>query len=85
MITEVGQQMPTDFKLPIHNWEALAQLRKEKEFFAKQTLAVGGAACAAGTFFAPGFLLFALAYPALVRVEKIVRLEKVTSLLLESF
>ena len=85
MITEVGQQLPTDFKLPIHNWEALAQLRREKEFFAKQTLTVGGAACAAGTFFAPGFLLFALAYPTLVRVEKIVRLEKVTSLLLESF
>jgi len=69
MITEVGQQLPTDFKLPIHNWEALAQLRREKEFFAKQTLTVGGAACAAGTFFAPGFLLFALAYPTLVNVS----------------
>jgi hypothetical protein len=85
MTTEVGQPSTTDFKLPIHNWEALEQLRKEKDFLATQTLAVGGAACAAGTFFAPGFLLFALAYPALVRVEKIVRLEKVTTLLLEHF
>ncbi|MCY7276347.1 MAG: hypothetical protein LH702_22075 [Phormidesmis sp. CAN_BIN44] len=31
------------------------------------------------------FLLFALAYSPLMRVEKIVRLEKVTSLLLEHF
>jgi hypothetical protein len=85
VITEVGQHPKTDFKLPIHNWEALAQLRKEKEFLATQTLAVGGAACAAGTVFAPGFLLFALAYPALAMVQKIARLEIITSLLLESF
>ena len=85
MITGVGQEPTTDFKLPIHNWEALAQLRKEKEFFATQTLAVGGAACAAGTLFAPSFLLFAFAYPALARVDKIARLERVTSLLLENF
>lgn len=49
---EARQQTPTDFQLPIHNWEALAQLRKEKDFLATQTLAVGSAACAAGTFFA---------------------------------
>jgi hypothetical protein len=83
--TEVEQKSVTDFKLPIHNWEALEQLRKEKDALATQTLAVGGVACAAGTIFSPGFMLFALAYPALVRVDKIARLEKVTSLLLENF
>ena len=81
----VVQQRPTDFKLPIHNWEALAQLRKEKYFFSKQSAVAGGAAIATGTFFSPGLLLFALAYPPLVRVEKITRLETVTSLLLEKF
>jgi hypothetical protein len=81
----VVQQQPTDFKLPLHNWEALAQLRTEKDFFAKQVLAAGAAATASGAFFAPGFLLFALAYPPLVRVEKIARLEKVVTLLLENF
>lgn len=81
----VIQQPTTDFKLPMHNWEALAQLRKEKDFFSKQAAAVGSAAIASGTFFAPGFLLFALAYPPLARVEKIVRLEKVVTLLLENF
>jgi hypothetical protein len=85
MTTEVGQQSTTDFKLPIHNREALEQLRKEKDALATKTLAVGGAACAAGAVFSPGFTLFALAYPALVRVDKIARLEKVTSLLLENF
>lgn len=85
MISGVVQQTTTDFKLPIHNWEALAQLRKEKDFFSSQVLATGSAAIAAGTFFPPGLLLFALAYPPLVRVEKIVRLEKVTTLLLENF
>lgn len=81
----VVQQQPTDFKLPIHNWEALAQLREEKDFFSKQAMVTGGGAISAGIFFAPSLLLFALAYPPLVRVEKIVRLEKVMSLLLESF
>jgi hypothetical protein len=85
MTTEVGQQSATDFKLPIHNWEALEQLRKEKDALATQPLAVGGAACAAGAIFSPGFMLFALAYPALIRVDKIARIEKVTSLLLENF
>jgi hypothetical protein len=83
--TEVEQNSMTDFKLPLHNWEALEQLRKEKDALATQTLTVGGVACAAGTIFSPGFMLFALAYPALVRVDKIARLEKVTSLLLENF
>jgi hypothetical protein len=85
MTSTVSQQATTNFKLPIHNWEALAQLRKEKDFFSNQALAAGSAAIAAGTFFAHGFLLFALAYPPLVRVEKIVRLEKVATLLLENF
>ena len=81
----VVQQTPTDFKLPIHNWEALAQLRKEKDILSRQAMAVGGAAIASGAFFTPGLLLFALAYSPLVRVEKIARLEKVTTLLLENF
>ena len=85
MIAVAQQQQKTDFKLPIHNWEALAQLRKEKDILSRQALAVGGAAAASGVFFPPGFLLFAMAYPPLVRVEKIVRLEKVTTLLLENF
>ena len=85
MTSAVVQQAKTDFKLPIHNWEALAQLRKEKDFFSNQALAAGGAAIAAGTFFAPGFLLFALAYSPLFSVEKITRIEKVTTLLLENF
>lgn len=83
--TEIEQSPTTDFKLPLHNWEALEQLRKEKNFLATQTLAVGGVACAAGAVFTPGFFLFALAYPALARVDKIARLEQVTSLLLENF
>ena len=85
MTFAVVQQPTTDFKLPIHNWEALTQLRKEKDFFSKQAAAVGSAAIAAGTFFAPSFLLFALAYPPLVGTEKIARLEKAVTLLLEHF
>jgi hypothetical protein len=85
MTSAVSQPATTDFKLPIHNWEALAQLRKEKDFFSNQALAAGSAAIADGAIFSPGLLLFALAYPPLVRVEKIVRLEKVVSLLLETF
>lgn len=85
MTFAVVQQPTTNFKLPIHNCEALAQLRKEKDFLSNQALAAGSAAITAGALFAPGFLLFALAYSPLVRVEKIVRLEKVTTLLLENF
>lgn len=55
MTFAVVQQAATDFKLPIHNWEALAQLRKEKDFFSNQALALGSAAISTGTFFTPGF------------------------------
>jgi len=85
MIAVAQQQQKTDFKLPIHNWEALAQLRKEKDLLSQQALVVGGAAAASGVFFPPGFLLFAMAYPPLARVEKISRLEKVTTLILDNF
>ena len=44
MIAMVWQQQRTDFKLPIHNGEALAQLRKEKDRLSQQALVVGGAA-----------------------------------------
>ena len=84
MIAVAQQQQKTDFKLPIHNGEALAQLRKEKALLSQQALVVGSAA-ASGVFFPPGFLLFAMAYPPLARVEKIARLEKVTTLLLDNF
>lgn len=81
----VVQQATTNFTLPIHNWEALEQLRKEKDFLSNQAMAAGGSAIAAGAFFPPGLLLFGLAYSPMVRVEKIARLEKVTTLLLENF
>jgi len=85
MTSTVVQQATTNFTLPIHNWEALEQLRKEKDVLSSQAMAAGGGAIAAGTFFPPGLLLFGLAYSPMVRVEKIARLEKVTTLLLENF
>lgn len=77
---------PTNFELPPHNEAALAGLREAKDYESTVALAASGAALATGSIVHPaGWLLFALAYKPLVRVEKIARLEKLTALLLDEF
>lgn len=78
---------PTDyFKLPPHNEEALEMLREAIEYESALALAAGGTALATGGFISPvGWAAFALAYQPLVRVQKLARLEKITSLLLNEF
>jgi hypothetical protein len=76
---------PTDFQLPPHNEAALEGLREAKNVDSTIALAASGSAIATGTISPAGWLLFGLAYKPLVRVEKIARLEKLTTVLLEEF
>ena len=77
---------PTDFQLPPHNETALEMLREAKNYESTVALAASGAALATGGFIHPaGWAVFALAYKPLVRVEKIARLEKLTTVLLDEF
>jgi hypothetical protein len=77
---------PTDFQLPPHNEAALEMLREAKNYESTVALAAGGAALTTGGIVHPfGWLLFALAYKPLIRVEKLVRLEKLTARLLDEF
>jgi hypothetical protein len=79
-------QTPSHFNLPIHNRDALAQLRREKDILSNGAMAVGGTALLSGVFGNPTAFLFLLGvYPPLIRGTKAVRLEKITALLLESF
>lgn len=85
-MSTVIQQNQTDFTLPIHNEEALKQLRKEIELVSGEALMAGTAAAVVGTFINPAALLLLLGvYPPLIRGEKSVRLEKTTALLLQHF
>lgn len=76
---------PTDFQLPPHNEAALEGLREAKNVDSTVALAASGSAIATGTISPAGWLLFGLAYKPSVRVEKIARLEKLTTILLEEF
>ena len=77
---------PTNFKLPPHNEAALAGLREAKDFETGLAMAATGSAAATiGMIHPVGWLLFALAYKPLIRVQKLARLEKLTALLLEEF
>ena len=77
---------PSDFQLPPHNEAALEGLREAKNYESTLALAASGAALATGGFIHPaGWAVFALAYKPLVRVEKIARLEKLTTVLLDEF
>ena len=75
-----------DFELPPHNEAALAGLREAKDYESAVALTASGSALATGGLVHPGnWLLFALAYKPLVRVQKLARLEKITAILLEEF
>ncbi|MBH8577074.1 hypothetical protein I8752_29650 [Nostocaceae cyanobacterium CENA369] len=75
-----------DFQLPPHNEAALEGLREAKDYESTVALAASGSALATGGIVHPlGWLLFGLAYKPLIRLEKIVRLEKLTALLLDEF
>lgn len=75
-----------DFKLPVHNWEALRLLEQAVDHLSNEALMAGGSAIATGSFVNPaGFLLFAAAYKPLIRVQKLARIKTVFSLLLEHF
>jgi hypothetical protein len=77
---------PTDFQLPPHNEAALERIREGKDYESTVALVASGAALASGGMVHPlGWVLFALAYKPLVRVEKLARLEKLTTLLLQEF
>ncbi|MBS3030806.1 MAG: hypothetical protein HCA25_00810 (plasmid) [Dolichospermum sp. DET50] len=79
------KDLPTDFQLPPHNEAALEGLREAKNVDSAVVLAASGSAIATSTISPAGWLLFGLAYKPLVRVEKIARLEKLTTVLLEEF
>jgi hypothetical protein len=74
---------PTDFQLPPHNEAALEGLREAKNVD-PAVLAASDSEIATGTSPA-GWSRFGLAYKPSVRVEKIARLEKLTTVLLEEF
>ncbi len=77
---------PSNFQLPPHNEAALEMLREAKDYESTVALAAGGAALATCGMVHPlGWVLFALAYKPLVRVEKLARLERLTALLLDEF
>ncbi len=77
---------PNDFQLPPHNEPALKMIREAKDYESTVALAAGGAALATCGMVHPlGWVLFALAYKPLVRVEKLARLERLTALLLDEF
>ncbi|MCP6759891.1 MAG: hypothetical protein NHB32_14260 [Fischerella sp. CENA71] len=77
---------PNDFQLPPHNEPALEMIREAKDYESTVALAAGGAALATCGMVHPlGWVLFALAYKPLVRVEKLARLERLTALLLDEF
>ncbi|MTJ47617.1 hypothetical protein [Dolichospermum sp. UHCC 0259] len=75
----------TDFQLPPHNEAALEGLREAKNVDSTVALAANDSAIATGTISPSGWLLFGLAYKPLIRVDKIARLEKLTSVLLKEF
>ncbi|MBK1988495.1 hypothetical protein A0J48_013260 [Sphaerospermopsis aphanizomenoides BCCUSP55] len=74
---------PTDFQLPPHNEAALEGLREAKNVD-PAVLAASDSEIATSTSPA-GWSRFGLAYKPSVRVEKIARLEKLTTILLEEF
>ncbi|MBC1235701.1 hypothetical protein [Nostoc sp. 2RC] len=77
---------PTDFQLPPHNEAALERIREGKDYESTVALVASGAALASGGMVHPlGWVLFALAYKPLIRVEKLARLEKLITLLLQEF
>lgn len=76
----------TDFQLPPHNEAALEWIREAIDHESGLALVTGGVALGTGSFINPlGWLAFALAYKPLVRVQKLVRLEKIITLLLQEF
>lgn len=75
-----------DFELPPHNEAALEMIREAKDYESAVALTASGSALATGGLVHPaGWLLFAMAYKPLVRVQKLARLEKLTVLLLDEF
>lgn len=86
MVTTSEKQEVT-LELPRHNWDAIHQLRQEKElcengFFTATGLGAAGAMISGPIVALP---FFALAYPSTIRATKIFRLEKLTTLLVENF
>lgn len=72
--------------LPLHNWEAVHQLEREKNYLSNVAAGIGAASIASGALLgSPGFLLLALAYDPLDQVKKLARLLKVMFALLENF
>ncbi|MEA5516778.1 hypothetical protein [Nodularia sp. UHCC 0506] len=75
-----------DFQLPPHNEPALKWLREAKDYESALALIAGGTALATGGMVHPlGWAAFALAYKPLIRLEKLARLEKLTTVLLDEF
>jgi hypothetical protein len=82
----IQKDLPSDFQLPPHNEAALEMIREAKDYESALALAVSGTAFATGSFITPvGWAAFALAYKPLVRIQKLARLEKLTTSLLDEF
>ena len=71
--------------LPLHNWEALHQLEREKNYFSNATAESAAGIASSPSLGSPEFLVLTLAYKPLNRVTKLVRIIKVMRLLLEEF
>lgn len=75
-----------EMELPLHNEQALKQLRKEKNELSTIATTESFAGAALGAFLHPvGFGLFAAAYKPLVAINKIARIESVMTKLAEKF
>lgn len=73
-------------ELPIHNWEALHQIEKERDWISSISGGLSVAGFATGALLnTAGFLLLALAYRPMIRWTKLARIAKIMHLLLEEF
>ena len=75
-----------EVELPLHNHAALEQLKQERDRLSIEATAAGAAGIATSLTVNPiGLFFFALAYPPMIRVEKLTRIIIVMEALLTQF
>jgi len=75
-----------DITLPLHNWEALHQLEREKDYLSSVAGEIDVASITSGaSLSSPEFLLLASRYKPLNLTTKLMRIIKVVNVLMEEF